>query len=67
MFAKILAALKGWKTILASVITFVLVLLEAREVIDLIPPGLEKWLALAVTVLMAFMRTITNTSVGESE
>ena len=60
--------LKGWRTILFSLLLATVGVLEATDWADLVPDGPAKgWTLLAIALLIAWLRAITTTPIGRSE
>ena len=60
--------LKGWRTILFSLLLATVGVLEATNWADLIPDGPAKgWILLAIALVIAWLRAITTTPIGRSE
>ena len=60
--------LKGWRTILFSLLVATVGVLEATNWADLIPDGPQKgWIILLIGIATAWLRVITTTPVGKSD
>ena len=60
--------LKGWRTLLFSLLLATLGVVEATDWASLIPDGPNKgWILLGIAIIVAWLRVITTTPVGKSE
>ena len=59
--------MKGWKTIILSIVVTIIGALEAFDWANIIPDKFEDFLLPIVGALFLYLRTITTTAVGKSE
>ena len=59
--------LKGWRTIIINSAIAVLGVLEAAEWVDILPEHWAGLVLIAVGILNNYLRTITNTKVGQTQ
>lgn len=59
--------MKGWKTLLLAVATAVIGALDAFNWVDIIPDNIEGYIIPLLGLAFGYLRTITNTAVGQSE
>lgn len=66
MMNKLLRYLKGWRTLAWSLLLATLGVLETIDFATLLPDGPRKgWALIAIAVITAWLRVITDTPVGE--
>lgn len=59
--------MKGWKTLLVSALIALIGVLEAFDWAHVIPDNIEPYVLPLTAILFGFLRTITNTAVGQKE
>ena len=60
--------MKGWRTIMFSLLVATVGVAEAANWVDLIPDGPAKgWALLGISLAIAWLRVITTTPVGQGE
>jgi len=60
--------LKGWRTILFSILLATVGVLEATDWAEIIPDGPEKgWYILGISLIVAWLRAITTTPIFRGE
>ncbi len=60
--------LRGWRTILFSLLVATVGVLEATDWANIIPDGPQKgWALLGISIAIAWLRIITTTPVGRDE
>ena len=60
--------MKGWRTIIFSLIVAFLGVAEVTDWAELVPNGPAKgWVLLCIAVAIAWLRVITTTPLGKSE
>lgn len=59
--------MKGWKTLLFSALLAVVGVLEGFGWAEIIPDGIEPFILPLIAVVMAWLRKVTTTAIGQSE
>lgn len=60
--------MKGWRTIIFSLVVAFLGVAEVTDWAELVPDGPAKgWVLLGIAVAIAWLRVITTTPLGKSE
>ena len=60
--------LKGWRTLLFSLLVATVGVLEVTDWASIVPDGPAKgWILLGISIAIAWLRVITTTPVGKSE
>lgn len=57
--------MKGYKTVLFSLLVGILGLLEALDWVAIIPDKIEPWVLPAVSGVFLYLRSITTTAIGK--
>lgn len=66
MLISYLSKLKGYRTLLVNVAMAIMPILEMSEILDVLPQEYEAPYALFIAVANLYLRSITNTPMGQT-